>query len=835
MSTQVAEGAAPERGIGLPRAHRAAPRLPSPPVLAVAALTALGFTLRLVLARQSLFADELSTYWISAQHSLGGVLSLMYGTGAIKHAEITPPLYFLLAWLTSQFGHSAEWLRLPSLIAGTSTIPIVYTLGLRTVRRRAALVAAAATAVAPFMVYYSGDARAYAVMMLTLLVSTLSMVLALDTGRVRWWVLYAVSACAAFYSHYTSAFVLAAQLAWLWWAQPAARRRAAVATAAAAAGVVPWIPGLLQDLNSPTLEILNALSPFTFTDVRIDFAHWLVGYPETFSGSLTRLPGRPALVLFLLAAILAGAALLPAIRAGGVRAKLAALDRRIVLVLVLAVATPIAELILGALGKSVLSVRDLAASWPYLALAGGATLAAGRPRLAAAAAALALIAFAWGSAKMLGGDFQRPDYQGAASYVSRALRPGDVVVDETGALSPGPLTGFDVVLHQTLPIVRAEAPAERDHPFGFSDPIVPLQAAVDQAVAEAHGHRVFLVTNAFVTNIAALAGRINPAPSQFPANYHLTAERAFAGLGGTLVAAYAPSSAGAAVKAGPALTRRLRLGAGARGHARARGVSRAHAGARVAFACADDWLGCVRGVRQPAEPVDQDAALRDHVRCWFCRSRSSLHRGSSTQWRPGRTRARSRSSSPRWPARSRSSWSPSGYPADCRGVMVSERCWPARCCGGRLPSACSRGRSGAAAGRRSSERRRLPAASGRRSRCSLFATLLSVTRRSSLNAVPLALGAAILAGILVAHGRIRAPGMSRWRRTRGRPPGDPGVGTGDPQRRRVPRHRRSAPKHLHAPWRARQISRTTCSARPTNWSAVAHCSSTCRSRNTEWG
>ncbi len=53
-----------------------------------------------------------------------------------------------------------------------------------------------------------------------------------------------------------------------------------------------------------------------------------------------------------------------------------------------------------------------------------------------------------------------------------------MVVDETGALSPGPLTGLDVSLHRALPVFRAEAPAERDHPFGFGDPIVPLAQAV---------------------------------------------------------------------------------------------------------------------------------------------------------------------------------------------------------------------------------------------------------------------------------------------------------------------------------------------------------------------
>ena len=94
-------------------------------VLAVVALTVLGAVPRVIVAHQSVFADELSTYWISAQHSLHGVLSLMYGTGAIKHAEITPPLYFLLAWATSQLGHAPMLLRLASLVAGVLTVPAV--------------------------------------------------------------------------------------------------------------------------------------------------------------------------------------------------------------------------------------------------------------------------------------------------------------------------------------------------------------------------------------------------------------------------------------------------------------------------------------------------------------------------------------------------------------------------------------------------------------------------------------------------------------------------------------------------------------------------------------
>src|SRR5581483_6881785 len=116
----------------------------------VIVLTVFGMAIRLVVAHQSLFADELSTYWIVAAHGLRGVLSLLYSTASIHHAEITPPLSFVAAWVPAQLGHSPELLRSPSLIAGTLSIPVVYLLGLRTVGRAAALVATALTTLSPF-------------------------------------------------------------------------------------------------------------------------------------------------------------------------------------------------------------------------------------------------------------------------------------------------------------------------------------------------------------------------------------------------------------------------------------------------------------------------------------------------------------------------------------------------------------------------------------------------------------------------------------------------------------------------------------------------------------
>jgi Dolichyl-phosphate-mannose-protein mannosyltransferase len=511
---------------------RAATRRPSTAALAVIGLTVAGAIVRVIVARQSVFADELSTYWISATHSLGGVLSLLYSTGRIHHAEITPPLSFLASWLSTRLGSTPELLRLPALLAGTATIPLVYLLGLRTVGRRAALLAGALTALSPFMIYYSAEARAYGLLMFFVTLSTLSMLLALDTGRRGWWVLYAACSAAAFYTHYTCLFVLAVQLAWLLWTQPSARRPALIASAAAVLLVLPWIPGLIQDLRSPTVKILSALSAFTPNAIRVDIQHWALGYPYTVAGGLRELPGTPALVLLAIAALLAvgGAAW----RARTERRRLPRPGSRIVLVVAALLATPVGEVIASALGNHIIGVRDLAASWPYLALTASAVVAAAGPAVGIAAALLAVVAFALGAAKMLEPRFSRPNFQGPADYIAAHARPGDVAIDGTGALSPGPTTPLDVTLHRRMPVVRALAPAENKYPFNFLTPSVPIATAFARAVAAARGGRIFVVS----VRLAAAPTGPTLTPPAVPGGYARCSQRRYEGFVLTLVTVY---------------------------------------------------------------------------------------------------------------------------------------------------------------------------------------------------------------------------------------------------------------------------------------------------------
>jgi hypothetical protein len=512
-------------------------RRPDVAVLALAVLIVVGAVVRVIVAHQSVFADELSTYWISATHGLGGVLSLLYSTNHIHHAEITPPLSFLAAWLTTRAGTSSELLRLPALIAGTATIPLVYVLGLRTVGRRAALLAAALTALSPFMIYYSAEARAYGLLMFLVAGSTLSMLLALDTGRRRYWALYAVCSAAAFYTHYTCVFVLAVQLLWLLWAHPKARRPALLANAAAALIVIPWIPGLIQDLRSPTVKILSALSAFTPNAIRLDVQHWALGYPYTVAGGLRDLPGTPALVLLGAAAVAIIAGLAVCARRGQWSAP--PLRSRPVLVAALVLATPAGEIIGSALGNHIIGVRDLAASWPFLALCAGAVVFAAGRRAGVVAAALAVVAFALGAAKMLESRFSRPNFQAPADYVAVHARPGDVVVDGTGALSPGPTTPLDVTLHRRMPVVRALAPAENDYPFNFLTPSVPISTAFSRALALAHGARIFVVSVRLAVNPTGPT----LTPPELPGGYARCSQRRYEGFVITLVSVYSRSCA----------------------------------------------------------------------------------------------------------------------------------------------------------------------------------------------------------------------------------------------------------------------------------------------------
>ena len=482
--------------------------------IAVAALTVVGLVLRVELFGESLLADELSTRWIVSTNGLAGVWSTVH-----TDAEITPPLFFVLSWFGDQLYDAPEMVRLPSLVAGLASIPLMYLLGLRTIGRPAATTAAAVVALSPFTIYYSTEARGYAVLILLVALSTLSMLLALDTRSRAWWIVYAVASCGAMYTHYTAAFALLAQLGWLFWAHPEARRAALIANVAAAIGYLPWLSGLLADLDSPTTEILSALSPFDTEHVRVYLTHATVGYPYDLVG-LRELPGIAPVILFVVGVLLGARGLVASVARRGVRPSLEGVDRRIVLVVALAVAVPLGTALVSLVGTNLFSTRNLAASWPGYALSLGALLVAAGPRLRYGATACVLVCLTVGALDLAFDDStQRPNFKGLAEYVDEEAGPDDVVIDGA-VLSPGPYSPMDIALGRPHPMVRFQAPVQRTRPFGVFDHVVPREQVMRRAARDAPNNRLFVV-------YAPSATRIEP--ELFPPGYRMAERRTFSG------------------------------------------------------------------------------------------------------------------------------------------------------------------------------------------------------------------------------------------------------------------------------------------------------------------
>lgn len=262
-------------------------------------LTLLAAALRFgTLGHQSLWLDEAWTAYLVRLHP-GEMLA------AIPRTESTPPLYYLLAWgATRLLGHGEAALRAVSALAGTLTVPIAFAAGAALATRRVGLVAAALAATSPILVWYSQEARSYA-----LLVALTALTLpcfARARERPTGWRLaaWAASGMAALATHYFAVFVVAPE-AVLLLAAARPRRvawRVLVAVAAvAAAGASLLGLAISQERRGGVSWIHRiALSHRLLETPR----EWIAGFP----------PGIGAWLLWAAGAIAAAALALLALR-----------------------------------------------------------------------------------------------------------------------------------------------------------------------------------------------------------------------------------------------------------------------------------------------------------------------------------------------------------------------------------------------------------------------------------------------------------------------------------------------------------------------------------------
>jgi mannosyltransferase len=189
-------------------------------VNAVVGLTLAGAALRFsTLDLQSFWRDEAVTVRLVRLSVTGMMRSL-------PSSESTPPLYYAVAWGWSKlFGTGEVGLRSLSALFGTATIPVAYGAAKQLISARAGVVTAGLTAVSPLLIWYSQEARSYALLVFLSALSLLFFAKALRESKRRTIVWWAVASALAIWTHYFGVFLAFAE-ALVLLSTPSVRRRA---------------------------------------------------------------------------------------------------------------------------------------------------------------------------------------------------------------------------------------------------------------------------------------------------------------------------------------------------------------------------------------------------------------------------------------------------------------------------------------------------------------------------------------------------------------------------------------------------------------------------------
>jgi hypothetical protein len=401
---------------------------------------------------QSFWVDEA----VTVELLRGGLGHVLHG---VVDTESTPPLYYVLAWLWSQpFGLGEVGLRSMSALLGTATIPIVWAVGRRLAGDRTGLIAALLAAANPLLIWYSQEARAYALLVLLATLSLLLFLRALDDpsrGRVAAW---GVVGALALATHYFAFFILLAEV--LLFVRARGARAVLPAVAPMTIAGLALLPLLVHQAKYERAGFISG-QPLGTRIAQVP-KQLLVGY----SSPAQVATGIAAALLFVTGVWLV-------VRRGDERARsgarLAAIAGGTVLLLPLALAL---------IGIDYLLTRNLiTAAVPLLLVAaiGFGSPRAGRLGLAAAAA-LALVSIGVYAGQEADGAYQRDNFRGAIEAAGNDPGPRAVVVPSRSArpaarvyLSrPSRAAGDGVRLREidlvVIPLRRANEPLEPPDP-----------------------------------------------------------------------------------------------------------------------------------------------------------------------------------------------------------------------------------------------------------------------------------------------------------------------------------------------------------------------------------
>lgn len=177
--------------------------------MAIIYIILLGLCLRLINLNQSFWFDEAINVVYARDYSLDFYLT-KYILG-----DFHPPSHFFVLWMiTHIFGFSEVIARVPSVIFGILTIYFTYLIGKR-YSKKVGLIGAILMAVAPLHIYYSQEARPYALGAFAVSVSSYFFLRFIRESDIKTFLLFSLATGLVLYSDYPAYFILPTQLAFL--------------------------------------------------------------------------------------------------------------------------------------------------------------------------------------------------------------------------------------------------------------------------------------------------------------------------------------------------------------------------------------------------------------------------------------------------------------------------------------------------------------------------------------------------------------------------------------------------------------------------------------------
>jgi uncharacterized membrane protein len=394
----------------------------------LAGITAAAALVRFVaLGHQSYDVDEAVTP-VRVIHS-----TLTATMHAVVGSERTPPLYYLLAWLWSRlFGTGDVGLRSLSALCGTLAVPVAYLAARELVSRRAGLIAAALVTMNPYLIWYSQEARAYALYVLVSACALYFFARALRDRTAGSLALWALASVLSLCSYYFAVFLVIPEGLWLLYAiRP--RRPAIAAVAATAVAGLALVPLAVAQQSGGRAH----LDLFTSRSLIARAGQGLLDFVASVQppGVLTGSAGVDAVQIAAAvgSALVLGAAILIVARRGESAERRAAVCFGVV-----AGASFVLPFLAGAVGLDFVEPRKvlIGSVVPLLVFVGVGlgVRGAGRLGLACAAAGVAIFAGVV-VAVHVSSEMQRPDWRAAA----RAIAAGSgsrVLIVKSGGRAP---------------------------------------------------------------------------------------------------------------------------------------------------------------------------------------------------------------------------------------------------------------------------------------------------------------------------------------------------------------------------------------------------------------